>query len=105
MRNPPLTTRRATDLNWTRPALLASGGSAKLSVADARGVCRQWIHPTRSARGSEPFSSLFDLLRLNHRGASVRFQTYERVAGLGTPHMDGNTRLCTATAAAALKET
>ena len=24
-------------------------------------------------------------------------------AGLGTPHMDGNTRLCTATAAAALK--
>ena len=25
--------------------------------------------------------------------------------GLGTPHMDGNTRLCTATAAAALKET
>ncbi|KAA2242344.1 molybdopterin oxidoreductase family protein [Salinarimonas soli] len=26
-------------------------------------------------------------------------------AGLGTPHMDGNTRLCTATAAASLKET
>lgn len=26
-------------------------------------------------------------------------------AGLGTPHMDGNTRLCTATAAAALKST
>jgi ferredoxin-nitrate reductase len=26
-------------------------------------------------------------------------------AGLGTPHADGNTRLCTATAAAALKET
>ncbi|HJQ28029.1 MAG TPA: molybdopterin-dependent oxidoreductase, partial [Rubrobacter sp.] len=26
-------------------------------------------------------------------------------AGLGTPHMDGNTRLCTATAAAALMET
>lgn len=26
-------------------------------------------------------------------------------AGLGTPHMDGNTRLCTATAAAALQET
>src|SRR5829696_8411592 len=26
-------------------------------------------------------------------------------AGLGTPHMDGNTRLCTATAAGALKET
>ena len=26
-------------------------------------------------------------------------------AGLGTPHMDGNTRLCTATAAAALRET
>ncbi len=26
-------------------------------------------------------------------------------AGIGTPHMDGNTRLCTATAAAALKET
>ncbi len=26
-------------------------------------------------------------------------------AGLGTPHMDGNTRLCTATAAAALKQT
>ena len=26
-------------------------------------------------------------------------------AGLGTPHMEGNTRLCTATAAAALKET
>ena len=26
-------------------------------------------------------------------------------AGLGTPHMDGNTRLCTATGAAALKET
>ncbi len=26
-------------------------------------------------------------------------------AGLGTPHIDGNTRLCTATAAAALKET
>ncbi|GAB2609470.1 hypothetical protein [Kribbella endophytica] len=26
-------------------------------------------------------------------------------AGLGTPHMDDNTRLCTATAAAALKET
>jgi ferredoxin-nitrate reductase len=26
-------------------------------------------------------------------------------AGLGTPHMDGNTRLCTATSAAALKET
>jgi anaerobic selenocysteine-containing dehydrogenase len=26
-------------------------------------------------------------------------------AGLGTPHVDGNTRLCTATAAAALKET
>jgi ferredoxin-nitrate reductase len=25
-------------------------------------------------------------------------------AGLGTPHMDGNTRLCTATASAALKE-
>jgi anaerobic selenocysteine-containing dehydrogenase len=25
-------------------------------------------------------------------------------AGLGTPHMDGNTRLCTATCAAALKE-
>jgi ferredoxin-nitrate reductase len=27
------------------------------------------------------------------------------MAGLGTPHMDGNTRLCTATAAQALKET
>src|SRR4051812_9197891 len=26
-------------------------------------------------------------------------------AGIGTPHMDGNTRLCTATAATALKET
>ena len=26
-------------------------------------------------------------------------------AGLGTPHMDGNTRLCTATAGQALKET
>ena len=26
-------------------------------------------------------------------------------AGIGTPHMDGNTRLCTATAAAAMKET
>lgn len=26
-------------------------------------------------------------------------------AGIGTPHVDGNTRLCTATAAAALKET
>jgi anaerobic selenocysteine-containing dehydrogenase len=26
-------------------------------------------------------------------------------AGLGTPHMDGNTRMCTATAAAAMKET
>src|SRR5690606_23839285 len=26
-------------------------------------------------------------------------------AGIGTPHMDGNTRLCTATAAAALKAT
>jgi anaerobic selenocysteine-containing dehydrogenase len=26
-------------------------------------------------------------------------------AGIGTPHMDGNTRLCTATAAASLKET
>src|SRR5215208_64850 len=26
-------------------------------------------------------------------------------AGLGTPHMDGNTRLCTATAAEALKQT
>lgn len=26
-------------------------------------------------------------------------------AGIGTPHLDGNTRLCTATAAAALKET
>jgi ferredoxin-nitrate reductase len=26
-------------------------------------------------------------------------------AGIGTPHMDGNTRLCTATAAAALKQT
>ena len=26
-------------------------------------------------------------------------------AGIGTPHMDGNTRLCTATAASALKET
>lgn len=26
-------------------------------------------------------------------------------AGIGTPHMDGNTRLCTATSAAALKET
>src|SRR4029434_7935333 len=25
-------------------------------------------------------------------------------AGIGTPHMDGNTRLCTATAAQALKE-
>ena len=25
-------------------------------------------------------------------------------AGLGTPHMDGNTRLCTATSAAAFKE-
>jgi ferredoxin-nitrate reductase len=25
-------------------------------------------------------------------------------AGIGTPHMDGNTRLCTATAAASLKE-
>ena len=25
-------------------------------------------------------------------------------AGIGTPHMDGNTRLCTATAAAAMKE-
>jgi ferredoxin-nitrate reductase len=26
-------------------------------------------------------------------------------AGIGTPHMDGNTRLCTATAAEALKQT
>ena len=29
----------------------------------------------------------------------------DRQGGLGTPHMDGNTRLCTATAAAAMKET
>lgn len=31
-------------------------------------------------------------------------QTVIGKAGIGTPHMDGNTRLCTATAAAALKE-
>ena len=38
---------------------------------------------------------------------SSRSTTPSRVigkAGLGTPHMDGNTRLCTATAAAAMKE-
>ena len=38
--------------------------------------------------------------------SSSRSTTRSRVigkAGLGTPHMDGNTRLCTATAAAALK--
>ena len=47
-------------------------------------------------------------LRLLHHAASCssRSTTRSRVigkAGIGTPHMDGNTRLCTATAAAALK--
>lgn len=52
-----------------------------------------------------------------HTGSAIAFYTSGQLfleeyytlavigkAGIGTPHMDGNTRLCTATAAAALKE-
>lgn len=55
-------------------------------------------------------------IRTNHTANAIGFYTTGQLfieeyytlavlgkAGLGTPHMDGNTRLCTATAAAALK--
>ena len=62
--------RRAADLNWTRPALLASGGSAKLSVADARGVLPAMNSPYASGPGKRAlFPIWFDLLNL--RGAIV----------------------------------
>lgn len=57
-------------------------------------------------------------LRARHTASAIGFYTSGQLfleeyytlgvigkAGLGTPHMDGNTRLCTATAAEALKET
>jgi len=56
-------------------------------------------------------------IRAAHTGSAIGFYTSGQLfheeyytlgiigkAGLGTPHMDGNTRLCTATAGAALKE-
>ncbi len=56
-------------------------------------------------------------IRAAHTGSAIGFYTSGQLfheeyytlgligkAGIGTPHMDGNTRLCTATAGAALKE-
>src|SRR6266700_1787475 len=52
----PLTARRAADLHWARPALLATGGSATDSQSPTPGGrCRQWNHPTLPAGRSERF--------------------------------------------------
>lgn len=66
----------------------------ELIVTKAREVCERY---TASAIGFYTSGQLFleEYYTLSVIGKG----------GLGTPHMDGNTRLCTATSAAALKET
>ncbi|QEH34793.1 Nitrate reductase [Aquisphaera giovannonii] len=86
----------------TRPLIRGAGGLKEASWDDAMGLIVE-----RSRELLDRFT-----------GGSIGFYTSGQLfleeyytlgiigkAGLGTPHMDGNTRLCTATAATALKET
>ncbi len=96
----------AGEANASRPAHAPLVRAAAGSV-EATGT-RRWAGSSRTSRrpaGRERAA----VARLLHLRAAVasRTTTRSRVigkAGIGTPHMDGNTRLCTATAAAALKE-
>ena len=77
-----------------RPAARPTGTTAMDTVGAAPGSC--W-----TSKG--PLSHAF------YTSGQLMLEEYYTLAvigkaGIGTPHMDGNTRLCTATAAAALKE-
>jgi ferredoxin-nitrate reductase len=80
----------ATAIAWSRP----TGTPPWAGSSTGRGAC--WPGPAGGdAMGSTPAVSC----------SSRAYYTLAVIgkAGIGTPHMDGNTRLCTATAAAALK--
>jgi ferredoxin-nitrate reductase len=96
-----------TDDRLTRP-LVREGGSAadggRLVETDWDTAMERVVGRSRELLDSKgPLSHGF------YTSGQLMLEEYYTLAvigkaGIGTPHMDGNTRLCTATAAAALKE-
>lgn len=86
----------------TRPLVRRGGRLEEASWDEAMGlvVARSREIVGRSSAGAIGFYTSGQLFLEEYYTLGVIGK-----AGLGTPHMDGNTRLCTATAAAALKET
>ncbi|PKW26220.1 molybdopterin oxidoreductase family protein [Phycicoccus duodecadis] len=85
-----------------RPMVRRHGKLEETTWEDAMGVVVSRSRELLESRG--PLSHAF------YTSGQLMIEEYYTLAvigkaGLGTPHMDGNTRLCTATAAAALKET
>jgi ferredoxin-nitrate reductase len=86
----------------TRPLVRRNGRLQESSWDEAMGVVVEHSRALLEDRG--PLTHGF------YTSGQLMLEEYYTLAvlgkaGLGTPHMDGNTRLCTATAAAALKET
>jgi ferredoxin-nitrate reductase len=86
----------------TRPLVRRDGRLRECSWDEAMGVVVERSRALLDDRG--PLTHGF------YTSGQLMLEEYYTLAvlgkaGLGTPHMDGNTRLCTATAAAALKET
>ena len=85
----------------TQPLVRAAGRLVETSWEDAMG--RVVTASRRLLQEKGPLSHAF------YTSGQLMTEDYYTVAvvgkaGIGTPHMDGNTRLCTATAAASLKE-
>ena len=85
----------------TRPLVRRGGDLVPTSWEDAMALVVQRSRALLERKG--PLSHAF------YTSGQLMLEEYYTLAvigkaGLGTPHMDGNTRLCTATAAASLKE-
>jgi ferredoxin-nitrate reductase len=86
----------------TRPLVRRGGELVEASWDEAMGLVVERSRTLLEAKG--PLSHGF------YTSGQLMLEEYYTLAvigkaAIGTPHMDGNTRLCTATAAAALKET
>ena len=86
----------------TRPLIRENGQLVEMRLGHGHGPDRR-AQPSDCWRERGPLSHGF------YTSGQLFLEEYYALAvigkaGIGTPHMDGNTRLCTATAAAALKE-
>jgi len=86
----------------TRPMIRNGGGFVEATWEEAMALIASISKELLQSKG--PLSHAF------YTSGQLMLEEYYTLsvigkAGIGTPHMDGNTRLCTATAAASLKET